>query len=237
MFKIHKLLNYLLAYYQPSISLGGLGGALTSFGNSATSILGSSSGFPWGSAISAGLGFLGQRETNEANTAMSEKQMDFQREMSNTAYTRAARDLDNAGLNRILAIGSPASTPGGSMPVLGNPMTAAANSATGMSQAIATEQKLSAEIENIIQDTALKMANVELSGEQATQASKMTEQLIEQTKGMSYDNAIKHIRKTIHTNHNWVTWAQEVGMKVGAVSEMFTVILGQLRAQLKKGRK
>ena len=42
--------------------------------------------------------------------------------MSNTAYTRAAADLENAGLNRILALGSPASTPGGSMPVMGNVM-------------------------------------------------------------------------------------------------------------------
>lgn len=37
----------------------------------------------------------------------------FQRNMSNTAYRRAARDLEKAGLNRILALGSPASTPSG----------------------------------------------------------------------------------------------------------------------------
>ena len=38
----------------------------------------------------------------------------FQLNMSNTAYQRAAADLDKAGLNRILALGSPSSTPGGS---------------------------------------------------------------------------------------------------------------------------
>lgn len=40
-------------------------------------------------------------------------QMDFQRNMANTQYTRAARDLERAGLNRILALGSPAAAPSG----------------------------------------------------------------------------------------------------------------------------
>lgn len=44
------------------------------------------------------------------------EQMRFQERMSNTAYTRAARDLDQAGLNRILALGKPATTPQGAMP-------------------------------------------------------------------------------------------------------------------------
>lgn len=39
------------------------------------------------------------------------EQMQWQENMSNTAYQRAARDLEAAGLNRVLALGNSASTP------------------------------------------------------------------------------------------------------------------------------
>lgn len=49
------------------------------------------------------------------NAKQAQYNRDFQERMANTAYQRAAKDLDKAGLNRILALGSPAATPGGSM--------------------------------------------------------------------------------------------------------------------------
>jgi len=62
--------------------------------------------------------------------AASQKQMDFQERMSNTAYSRAAKDLEKAGLNRILALGSPASTPAGSAAPVPNMIQDVANVAT-----------------------------------------------------------------------------------------------------------
>lgn len=62
--------------------------------------------------------FAGDNYMMEDQQAFNAKQAqanrDFQERMSNTAYQRAADDLDKAGLNRILALGSPAATPGGS---------------------------------------------------------------------------------------------------------------------------
>lgn len=53
-------------------------------------------------------GIIGSLGSALFGARQAEKQMDFQREMSNTQYQRAAKDLQMAGLNRILALGSPA---------------------------------------------------------------------------------------------------------------------------------
>jgi hypothetical protein len=82
-----------------------------------------------GQIIGGVLDYRGARSQNRFNERMMDKSHAFTERMSNTAYTRAARDLENAGLNRILALGSPATTPGSNMATGVNELQGPANSA------------------------------------------------------------------------------------------------------------
>jgi len=98
------------------------------------------------------------------NADQASKNRRFQQQMSNTAYQRAAADLEKAGLNRILAIGSPASTPGGSvasMSGLGSTITQAAGTAQQISQSEQQEAKLFAETTGINMENSKKAVESE----------------------------------------------------------------------------
>lgn len=145
--------------------------------------------------ISGGLGmaanYLGARAQNEANSAQTQAQMDFQERMSSTAHQREVADLRAAGLNPILSAtgGAGASTPSGASASMVNEADAGINTAlqalktvtdsylvreqTELAKAkTATEgfmpEQISTQTKNIEQQTATSKATEKLLGAQRT---------------------------------------------------------------------
>lgn len=87
------------------------------------------SGLGAGALVGAGLEIVGGLSANTARRKEARRQESFQERMANTAYQRAAADLRAAGLNRILAVGSPAATPSGAMAPVENALKGSAASA------------------------------------------------------------------------------------------------------------
>lgn len=110
-----------------------------------------------GNVIGGLFGRSGQSSANRQNLQIAREQMQFQERMSSTAYQRAAADLEAAGLNRILALGNPASSPGGASATMQNPNAALAERiGSGVNSAMAG-RRLRQELYNMqAQEAALE---------------------------------------------------------------------------------
>lgn len=121
-----------------------------------------------GADILGGLmGRSGQRDANRMNMQLAREQMAFQERMSSTAYQRAAADLEAAGLNRILALGKPASTPPGQTAVMQNEQAPLAQGVAKAAHSAIAIRKAGAEVKLLEANAAKAITETNLTATRA----------------------------------------------------------------------
>lgn len=148
------------------------------------------------------------QDTNAAQAALAQKQMDFQERMSSTAHQREVEDLRKAGLNPILSANSGASTPSGAMAQLEVPYKGQGQLAIGRGGLNVSKAQLLANVASAM--STIRLNNAYAATQRTQQASNLADvaikgaQLGSAAAKAKVDQQEADIRVT--TPGKWMTW-------------------------------
>lgn len=166
--------------------------------------------------IAAGATLLGGAMQNAASARAARQQMDFQEEMSNTAYQRQVQDLQAAGINPMLVtkLGG-ASTPVGAMPSFVNPAAMASQSFSAAQSSAAAEKQ--AETAEKLSDPQIEKINAEVNNIKAVTNNLASEE--------------KRIWATTYMLNSQAGLMQQQGVSQEVIRDHFRALITKLSAE------
>lgn len=136
-----------------------------------------------GSILGGMIGKSSAKDTNAQNYQIAKENRDWQEEMSNTAYQRAAADMKAAGINPLMAaMKGGASTPSPSTPTMQDTGAAAISAGAKSFEKIAQAANMEADLDNKRQQNELLKEQTNLTRENARKVQVDTD-LAEASKG------------------------------------------------------
>jgi hypothetical protein len=168
--------------------------------------------------LGGALSFLGGREQNVASAQAAARQMEFQKEMSDTSFQRQVKDLEAAGINPMLVtkLGG-ASTPAGAMPSFVNPAAMATQSFSAMQSSGAAAKQ--AETAENLSDAQIDKINAEITNIKAV------------TRNL--DSEEKRIWATTYMLNSQAELMIQQGVSQRVIRDHFTAMITKLKSETK----